>query len=740
MGMGSDTLSAQRPPMAADPAQRPRSYQFGIFEVNVESGELRKGGMRVRLIGQPFAILVFLLERAGQVVTREELQQRLWSGDTFVDFDHGVNAAVNRLRETLGDSADSPRFIETLPRRGYRFVGAVNSLPAAQRAAKESKPNVILPSVPVHSVIRTHGRTFARIAAWILLGALSAGVVLFVLLRPSSRGEQAAALTPVPFTALPGLEVTPSFSPDGNQIVFAWSGDPTSGLNGFDLYVKSMGNENLLKLTHHPSQWIIPAWSPDGRQIAFHRLSGPDSGLYLVPSLGGQERKLRITNLPYPYVGLNSGMGIISWSSDGKWIAYVDSTPSIVNLLSMESLKSQPIPHAGNCPAEGLPAFSHHGDLLVYTCQLKSGGVGVYTFAIGDTSSKLIAKLTDLSPERGIAWTGDDRRLILASNQSSGGALLELNIENGSIRTLPFGQNIEWPAIPQTGDRLAFSQTFSNINIWRKNLLSPSLPSVRLLPSTREQTNPQYSPDGKRIAFESNRGGSREIWVSDSEGASLVQISNLGNYATGSPRWSPDSKKLVFDSWYSGHPLVLVADIAEKVPRKLVTNVNEMFQPIWSHDGNWIYFLSVGNKGPRLYRCPSAGGASTLLSDGPVVGFRESADGNLVYFAENWSDFDLRKISTHKTGPALAVYGMPALKDASLWTVLENGIYFVPAAAPHSIYYFDFSSEKARPLIDVDRDFNAINGGLAVSPDGHSILYSQIDDINRNVILVDHFR
>jgi len=727
--------------MTVDPAQRPHSYQFGIFEVNVESGELRKGGMRVRLIGQPFAILVFLLERAGQVVTREELQQRLWSGDTFVDFDHGVHAAVNRLREALGDSADSPRFIETLPRRGYRFVGAVNTLPAAQSAAKESKPNVILPSMPVQTAIRTHGRTFGRIAAWILLGALSAGVVLFVLLKPGSRSEQVAALTPVPFTALPGLEVTPSFSPDGNQIVFAWTGDPTSGSKGFDLYVKSIGNENLLKLTHHPSQWIIPAWSPDGRQIAFHRLSGPDSGLYLVPSLGGQERKLRSINLSYPYLGPDNGMGmIITWSSDGKWIAYVDSAPSTVNLLSMESLESQPIPHAGNCPAEGLPAFSHHGNLLVYTCQLESGGVGIYTFAIEDKSSKLIAKLTDMSLERGIAWTSDDRRLILASNQSSGGALLELTIENGSIRTLPFGQNIEWPAIPQAGDRLAFSQTFSNTNIWRKDLLSPSLPSVRLLPSTREQTNPQYSPDGKHIAFESNRGGSPEIWVSDSEGASLVQISNLGNPATGSPRWSPDSRELVFDSWYSGHPFVLVADITERVPRKLVTNVNEMFQPLWSHDGNWIYFLSVGNKGPRLYRCPSAGGASTLLSDGPVVGFRESADGNTIYFAQNWSDFDLRKISTHKTGSPSAVDGMPALKDASLWTVSENGIYFVPAAAPRSIYYFDFSSGKVRPLIAIDRDFNTINGGLAVSPDGRSILYSQIDDINSNVILVNHFR
>src|SRR2546426_6752352 len=116
--------------MAESLSSSQRILRFGTFEVNPRSGELRKGGVRIKLHGQPFEVLAMLLERRGQMVTREELRLRLWPTDTFVNFDHGVNTAINKLREALGDSADNPRFVETLPRRGYRFVGTVDSVSA----------------------------------------------------------------------------------------------------------------------------------------------------------------------------------------------------------------------------------------------------------------------------------------------------------------------------------------------------------------------------------------------------------------------------------------------------------------------------------------------------------------------------------------------------------------------------------------------------------------------------------
>src|SRR3990167_3716304 len=108
--------------------ETPRGFRFGVFEVDLRTGELRKDGRKVKLQEQPFQVLAMLLERAGEVVTREEVQKKLWAEDTFVDFEHGLNIAINKIREALGDSAENPRFVETLPKRGYRFLAPVATI------------------------------------------------------------------------------------------------------------------------------------------------------------------------------------------------------------------------------------------------------------------------------------------------------------------------------------------------------------------------------------------------------------------------------------------------------------------------------------------------------------------------------------------------------------------------------------------------------------------------------------
>src|ERR1051326_4205048 len=123
--------------MPAMPDQVPArtTYRFGVFEVDERTGELRKQGRSLKLRGRPFDILVLLLRRGGDVSTRDELRQQLWPADTFVDFDHGLNSAMNRLRDALGDSAENPRFIETLPRRGYRFIAPITAAATSATSA-----------------------------------------------------------------------------------------------------------------------------------------------------------------------------------------------------------------------------------------------------------------------------------------------------------------------------------------------------------------------------------------------------------------------------------------------------------------------------------------------------------------------------------------------------------------------------------------------------------------------------
>lgn len=137
--------------MPSTPAAK-RTFRFGIYEVDIAAGELRKDGRKIRLQEQPFQILALLLEHPGEVVTREEIQKKLWPGDTFVDFDHGLNTAINKIRAALGDSAANPRFVETLAKRGYRFMGDVQILGADNAsAADQKKPSHQTNTARMHS-------------------------------------------------------------------------------------------------------------------------------------------------------------------------------------------------------------------------------------------------------------------------------------------------------------------------------------------------------------------------------------------------------------------------------------------------------------------------------------------------------------------------------------------------------------------------------------------------------------
>jgi Tol biopolymer transport system component/DNA-binding winged helix-turn-helix (wHTH) protein len=690
---------------------------FAAFEVDLRAGEVRKSGIKLKLSGQPFQVLTILLERPGDVVTRDDLQKRLWP-DTFVDVDHNLNTSINKIREALGDSAESPRFVETLPRRGYRFIGEITQrLPAVPELNENTKP-----------------RPARAKTAWILVGAVCTLAALFTYLRLRPHLEsETVPLTPLPFTALPGVETAPAFSPDGSRIAFAWNGDTAPGAKGFDLYVKALGSETLVRLTQHPSEFISPAWSPDGTQIAFHRLSGSNTGIYLVPALGGPERRLRSTRVPFEVAVP------ISWSPDGKWIAFSDISPGElhprVSLLSIETLESRQIPHAPKCVAESLPAFSHSGKELAYECLHTWDEFGIYSVAPPAGTPKLIA----IHPEFpvGIVWSTDDKRLFFSESKSANEIRLnEITLADGSLHQLPWAQNASFPTISPRSEKLAYSASSDNINIWRKDLLHPSSPAVKLLSSTREQWAPQYSPDGKHIAFESDRAGAPGVWVSDAEGGTLMRLSNFKG-DTGIPYWSPDASKIVFDSHSFSRHEVYVVDVSEGIPRKVVTNVPSMSWPSWSHDGRWIYFTSDATTGQRIYRCPAAGGDAVALSSQPAVGPLESFDGRRIFFASRPSKPMLETISAERPGSESPLDGMPRLLRADLRAIAAGGIYFVPADAPRSLRYFDFSTRKISQVFEVQKDFEV---GLSVSPDGRWILYSQVDEENRDIMLVDHFR
>jgi serine/threonine protein kinase/Tol biopolymer transport system component len=573
------------------------------------------------------------------------------------------------------------------------------------------------------------------LAAAIVL--LSVAGAIFWAAKRSTRVEP-LALKPVPFTTYQGHEVSPTFSPDGSQIAFAWDGNPETGSRGYDLYVKAIGSETLLRLTYHPSEWISPAWSPDGTQIAFHRLSRADTGIYLVPALGGPERKLRSTRLPY------AADAPISWSPDGKWIAFGEPDPAGSTdrnyLLSLETLETRQITPNPKCALEALPTFSHAGDRLAYVCiysgrvssisrSFVAGGFALYSVDPLGGAPKLITEYSTVA--WGFAWSADDSRLLFPQPTDAGYVLNEVTLADGLVRRLDFAVSASWPAVSSKGGKIAYGSASAKSNIWRKDLLRPNASPVKLVPSTRDQDDAQYSPDGKHIAFQSDRSGSVEIWMSDSDGTNLVQLSKL-NGETRAPRWSPDGKKIAFSVSRTGHQEIYIVDVTERIPKKLVTNFRQMSEPSWSRDGQWIYFHS--DEG--TYRCAEIGGnAVRVLLGGEFP--QESFDGKVLYAASRHTNTGLIMSSLDGAFSESAVEGLPPIIDSSLWTVVSGGIYFVPVDAPQSLRYFDFATKKTQQIFEAPKNFSM---GLSVSPGGDSILYSQSDEDNTDIMLVDNFQ
>ena len=721
-------------PQEHNPSTEEQIIRFDRYQLDIRSGELRKEGRKVRLQAQPFQLLVLLLQNSGRVVSREDLKRELWPADTFVDFDHGLAAAINKIREALCDSAEKPKFIETLPRRGYRFIGRLEPEPPLEIRPKlqeipASEPN--RPVAAVHTQSQadrgTRIRTWAVSAAVVFLGVVTSAILW--LEKPVPKIQE---WTLSQFTSYPGITTGPAFSPDGSRIAYGWD---AKGANNFDLYVKALRGEAVLRLTFHPSIWISATWSPDGTQIAFMRIAKADGGLYLVPALGGPEQKLVATTTPYDLAAP------ISWSPDGKSIAYsnqIDGNDGDrMFLYSMETRDSRLFFHDPVCKHEANLTFSNDGKQIAWYCVKRLDAIDLM---VGDASghSRRFVRTLKLVPA-GLAWFPDDKKILLPQVGADESRLYEVDLNDGSMKLTPAGiseRHGVWSTVSARTGALAWDAYRYRDDLLSKDLKDPSKPVEPILESSKDENQASYSPDGKHVAFDSNRSGMWSVWMGDADGSNLTQISRD---VAGYPRWSPDSKRIGYQQSDGDEWTVYVADINERVGRKLKTAATNVGAPFWSPDGQWLYFEDYSSFRRKFYRCSlDCNGNETLVRDGPkAFNLQISADGKYWYYVQG--DEANRKLfrETFANGhidTEEEVAGMPFLADEYSFFLGANGIYFVASEKPKTLSYFDFAARKTKTLVTTEKN---ISSGFWISRDERTALLPQSFDNHEDVMLAE---
>ena len=578
--------------------------------------------------------------------------------------------------------------------------------------------------------LRLPRKRWAVVALALVIG----GVGVYRHFRPVKEAP-AAAMRVVPFTSFPGLETGPSFSPDGNQIAFAWNGDKEAN---WDIYVKAINAETVLRLTTSRGVDRAPAWSPDGRYIAFHRHFTGDEGIFLVPAQGGPERKLYSQRLEDLW-----NHERLDWSPDGKFLAFCELMPDRkalrISELSVETLEKRVVttPPPSAIQGDWLPRYSPDGRTTAFVRGFSAASADLCLIS---TQGGEPRRLTFNEVVDGLTWTPDSAQLIYSGYRGNNPELWKIRVAGGEAERLPAGiwQSGE-PVLSRNGRRLAYVQGFNDLNIWRFEVPETpgrATPPTKLIASNQLDAGPQFSPDGRRIAFASARSGNCcEIWISESDGSKPVQLTHLGGPAAGTPRWSPDGHQIAFDSDYGGNDNIYVVSTDGGQPRRLTMDKSKDVVPNWSRDGRWVYFASDRTGTDQVWKIPAVGGKAVQVTKKGGFGPFESYDGKTLYYQKGRSG--LWKMPVKGGEEALVLEQVQKL----LWgycSPTRKGIYFYNAGTK-AIEFYSFSTHKISSVVAPEGGPALTFPGLSVSPDGRWILYVQMDTVSSDIMLVENF-
>jgi DNA-binding winged helix-turn-helix (wHTH) protein/Tol biopolymer transport system component len=630
----------------------PGIYRFGLFEVDSRSGEVRKAGVRIKLQDQPLQVLLKLLERSGNIVSREELRAALWRNDTFVDFDAGLNTAMRRLRDTLGDSADNPTLIETIPRRGYRFIAPVNKVSSPDAPDSGRK----LSARPWYQHMRLR---------WVSIGALLAllAIVAFLKSRTSPLVEN-----PMRFAQLTndGLAKSGCLLSDGMRIYF--SELTTSGR--VLVQVSRTGGEvtRVPTVLENPRPLDI---SPDGAQILAVTGEGDESfPLWMLPVAGGSPRRIGSTlandaawcpggeNIVYAsghdiFLVRNDGSGSerlvtvdgfpggLRWSPDGRRLRFHVWDPAPASLALWE---------VGADGAGLRPLFPSSSGLGSSCCGVWSRDTGIFFFQVLSEARIDVWAIPRLRRWWPWASVAPIRLTSGPMNFSAAAVNPDDARELFVIGTLPRAELVRYDSstcqfLPYLGGISAEGVDFTRDGQWAAYISYPDGALWRCRIDGTEQRQltfaplrafmPRWSPDGGSIAFVDISEKPWKIRVVSTAGTGLRQISPT-DVAASDATWSPGGDRLAFggvDIAHADDPSKFVIRVLDLATGRLAILPGSagLFSPRWSPDGRHMAAVNAAEELTIL----DISSRDVFTLGGLKVGFPIwSRAGDFVYFQD----------------------------------------------------------------------------------------------------------
>ena len=695
-------------------------FRVGHYVVDPSSHELIADGRSVKLEPLLTRLLGLLAEQHGQVVKRERLIDQIWP-DSDVG-DESLTQAVSKLRRALGDTATRPRYIQTVPKSGYRLVASV-----------ESNVDVTLAGLRLNNGSTLAGRSglpIKRIQALIAAVAVLLMVitVAFVVVRAQSDVRGIPDAQPIPFTTLHGRELDPAISTDGKRVAYVWdggNGSPTS------LHVRPIDSDTPTRLGAD-GDYRVPAWSPDGTRIAVIHSTGPDATTHSIRVLSTDDGTVL-----HDWPIATGRIAAIGWSVDGTAILYSDREgPNGRDRIMLRELQTATT-RALTSPDARLigdysPRLSPAGRELAFVRVSLEGVADVYIQSIETGSAR---RVTHAQREiLGLEWSANGRSVLVATLADGGFRLRRIHTAAGrpddNAETLFISSEPLYSfAVNASIGELIYVASDVEVNIRRHN--SGKASGEQVAPSTAWNSNPAASPDGKRLAFASTREIAPEIWVTDSSGDHARRLTDYTGPYVLNPSWSSDSRQLVYEVRNDGQADLYSLDAESASTKRLTDTPYDEILASYAGDGSSVVFTSNADSAWNAWSLDLSTGERTQLSSGGAFGARMSPQGDAILYTKVGVDGLWRMELPDGTESLL--YPNLRADDWGLWAVDDEAVYIAHRLGDNRYELIRMDGSAPKSEFEFSARVPENQRALSVAPGGRAVYVSNVERIESNL-------